>query len=173
MIKNNILLPHRILVILLVCISINAIGQKRGNEKIKALKIAHITQELNLTSEEAQNFWPIYNAHITTMNALRKKEKTTVSSDMQLLGRLTEKEATTVLQELQDIKKRRFEAKEQLIADLGKVISNKKIVLLSRAEDNFKHTLLRQYGDQKKMIDLRRKAIEERRKAKLDAKMNN
>ena len=31
-------------------------------EKIKALKTAFITTELDLTSAEAEKFWPIYNA---------------------------------------------------------------------------------------------------------------
>lgn len=34
-------------------------GDKRA-DKIQALKIAFITQKLELTSEEAQKFWPVY-----------------------------------------------------------------------------------------------------------------
>ena len=34
-------------------------GNKRA-EKIQALKIAFITEKLELTSEEAQKFWPVY-----------------------------------------------------------------------------------------------------------------
>ncbi len=34
-----------------------------GDEKIQALKIAFITQKLNLSSDEAQTFWPIYNKY--------------------------------------------------------------------------------------------------------------
>ncbi len=37
-------------------------GDPRG-EKIRALKIAFITQKLNLTADEAQKFWPIYNQY--------------------------------------------------------------------------------------------------------------
>ncbi|MEP6583661.1 MAG: hypothetical protein ABJA90_05330 [Ginsengibacter sp.] len=32
-------------------------------EKIQALKIAFITQKLNLTTDEAQKFWPVYNQY--------------------------------------------------------------------------------------------------------------
>ena len=32
-------------------------------EKVQALKIAFITQKLELTSEEAQKFWPVYNRY--------------------------------------------------------------------------------------------------------------
>jgi hypothetical protein len=32
-------------------------------ERIKALKVAYITKELNLTSSEAEKFWPVYNEY--------------------------------------------------------------------------------------------------------------
>ena len=35
---------------------------KRG-ERIQALKIAFITQKLNLTTDEAQKFWPVYSQY--------------------------------------------------------------------------------------------------------------
>src|SRR5574340_591376 len=41
------------------------------SEKIQALKIAFITQKLQLTSSEAEKFWPIYNEYENEINALR------------------------------------------------------------------------------------------------------
>ncbi len=35
----------------------------RGGGRMEALKIAFITNKLNLTTEEAQKFWPIYNKY--------------------------------------------------------------------------------------------------------------
>ena len=35
----------------------------KKEEKIQALKIAFITQKLELTSEEAQRFWPVYDRY--------------------------------------------------------------------------------------------------------------
>jgi len=37
-------------------------GNQEKREKVKALKVAFLTEKLALTSEEAQKFWPIYNA---------------------------------------------------------------------------------------------------------------
>jgi Skp family chaperone for outer membrane proteins len=34
-----------------------------NGQRIKALKVAYITQALNLTADEAQKFWPVYNAY--------------------------------------------------------------------------------------------------------------
>lgn len=47
-------------------------GGNNRAEKIEALKIAFITQQLNLTPEEAQKFWPIYNTYKEELAALRK-----------------------------------------------------------------------------------------------------
>ncbi|MGI8581437.1 MAG: hypothetical protein ACR2KX_04560 [Chitinophagaceae bacterium] len=38
-------------------------SKEKRSEKIQALKIAFITQKLELTSDEAQKFWPVYNRY--------------------------------------------------------------------------------------------------------------
>ena len=48
-------------------------GQRRPDrEKIKTLKVAFITERLDLSSSEAETFWPAYNAHQKQMNSFRK-----------------------------------------------------------------------------------------------------
>ncbi|MBA2250613.1 MAG: hypothetical protein H0W12_10550 [Chitinophagaceae bacterium] len=54
-----------ILILLMGCFTFTFGQAQDGNnpnkaEKIEALKIAFITQKLQLTSEEAKNFWPVY-----------------------------------------------------------------------------------------------------------------
>ena len=44
-------------------------------EKIQALKIAFITQKLQLTSVEAEKFWPVYNQYETEIKDLRASNK--------------------------------------------------------------------------------------------------
>jgi len=41
----------------------NAQRQQSRSEKIQALKIAFITQKLELNPQEAQTFWPVYNQY--------------------------------------------------------------------------------------------------------------
>jgi len=172
MIKHHLLLRHTTFIII-TFITTYGYSQKKGYEKIRALKVAHITSELNLSPKEAQSFWPIYNEHNEKMKTLRTQEKKTVTPDMQVVGRLTEKEASTLLDTLQNIRKKRLESEQDLVKRLSEVISKKKIVLLARAEDNFKRKLLKQYDDQNRVIDLRKKAMQERRKEKIQEKTTN
>jgi hypothetical protein len=72
-----------IFIVVLVFSTFTALYAQDG-EKIQALKIAFITQKLELTTDEAQKFWPVYNQYegeirgtqaINNGNALESEEK--------------------------------------------------------------------------------------------------
>ena len=47
-------------------------GPRQGDDKIEAAKVAFFTQKLDLSSEEAKIFWPIYNDYQKEQGALRR-----------------------------------------------------------------------------------------------------
>ncbi len=65
-----------LLLIFTLCSFLMVNAQKKGgagdDEKIQALKIAFITQKLELTSVEAQKFWPVYNQYDGEVKNLRR-----------------------------------------------------------------------------------------------------
>lgn len=43
-----------------------------GDEnRVEVVKMAYLTHELNLTPQEAQNFWPVYNNYINEIKQAR------------------------------------------------------------------------------------------------------
>ena len=48
--------------------------KEKGQKKIKALYVAYITEELNLTETEAQQFWPIHSGYDNEMKAIHEKD---------------------------------------------------------------------------------------------------
>ena len=67
-----------ILLILLIAISVQGIaqGRKHANyNKFKTEKVAFITTQIDLTVEEAQAFWPIYNEYDKKINDLISEEQ--------------------------------------------------------------------------------------------------
>ena len=46
-------------------------GGKQGS--VEAIKIAYYTKKLNLTPEEAQKFWPIYNMYFAEVRQIRQQ----------------------------------------------------------------------------------------------------
>lgn len=49
--------------------------QPRDGERLEALKIAYLTKKLNLTTEEAQRFWPVYNQYMADLKKVRADER--------------------------------------------------------------------------------------------------
>src|SRR5687767_10203139 len=75
----------KILLILVIAlgVSVASVAQddnEKGNgSRIEALKIAYLTKKLNLSTDEAQKFWPIYNQYMgeirkTRIDARQNKE---------------------------------------------------------------------------------------------------
>ena len=59
---------------ILFILSFSLLTIAQGNrDKIKALKIAFITEKLNLSEKEAQQFWPIYNSFEEDMSNLKRQ----------------------------------------------------------------------------------------------------
>ncbi len=53
-------------------------------EKIEALRIAFISQQLNLTPDEAQKFWPVYNAYRAELQGIQKAYPPQPTADQQI-----------------------------------------------------------------------------------------
>jgi hypothetical protein len=52
-------------------------------ETVEAIKIAYFTRKLNLTPEEAQKFWPVYNQYADELKQLRQRNRDLDEVDME------------------------------------------------------------------------------------------
>jgi hypothetical protein len=50
-------------------------AQPPRGEKIQAIFVAFVTKELNLTSDEAQKFWPTYNQYFAELKKAREENR--------------------------------------------------------------------------------------------------
>jgi hypothetical protein len=116
-------------------------GRKEMQEKIKAQKITFITDKLSLTAEEAQKFWPIYNAFEAKVEKIKDDDLRAIKMKMRK-GDVSDREADELLEKLLKAEKDMHDAKLELVTDLKKVISSTKIIKLKAAEDQFNKMLL-------------------------------
>jgi len=49
------------------------VGQTQSDTKVEDIKQAYMNKELNLTPEEAQKFWPVYNSYFAEIKQARKE----------------------------------------------------------------------------------------------------
>ena len=103
-------------------------GNEQRIEKIQALKIAFITQRLDLTSAEAEKFWPIYNDYEHELNNIRLNNRN---------GNVLDNE-----QELLNIKKKYSPSFE-------KVLGPQKLNRFFNAEKEFRNILIKRLKSQR------------------------
>lgn len=118
-------------------------------EKIKAYKVSFLTTELELTSTEAEKFWPIYNAFDDKQYELRHdKMKMYLSKlDEETINSISEKEAAVLLSQIESTDKELYVLRDKYNTNLKKILSAKKILKLKKSEDDFNRKLLKQYRD--------------------------
>ncbi len=117
-------------------------------EKVEQLKIAYITKELNLTSEEAKAFWPLYNAMTTEISTERKKRRKLAQQLKANLETLSEEEIKTKTQEMLDSEIAESKLKKEHLEKIAGVVGYKKAVTLLALEQQFKKELLKRLNQQ-------------------------
>ena len=133
----------KLILLLTLAIGFSSYAQmgEKMQEKIKAQKIAFLTDKLQLTSEEAQKFWPIYNAFEARVEDIKSKVIRPLKKEMRR-NDVSDKRAEEILDKVMDAETDMHNAKFDLVKDLKQVISAKKIIRLKVAEDQFNQILL-------------------------------
>ena len=147
--KTKILFP--IIFLLVTSLSFSQ-GFKEKREKVKALKVAYITEQLELTTDEAQKFWPIYNAFDENQSELRHEKMRAILDRFKPgnVEKLSEEDASNSLIQMEKIEEDLFNLKKKFIKDLQGVISAKKIIKLKKAEEDFNRELLKQMREKRR-----------------------
>lgn len=141
-------MKKKILPILILFISINAFSQR--HDKFKKLKIPFISERVNLTADEAEKFWPIYNAYEETTSKLRHEKIRGLHREIkENRESLSEVKAKQLLADLTKYENQLHAEEAKLIQQLKPILSDKKIILLKMAEEDFKKRLFDRYVDKK------------------------
>lgn len=135
------------LIISILCFAFASYGQnhgKRDYDKIKALKVAFFTDCLELSSSEAEAFWPVYNTYEKTRHELGRQQRRDFYSK---LGdeSISETNATSLLENYLEIEEKEEELDKEFTLKMKNMIGAKKTLLLLKAEKDFHKKLLREY----------------------------
>lgn len=151
-----------ILIILLTCYSLNLSAQstdsrdrdqrkKEMRDKIKALAVAHITKELNLTAQEAEKFWPLYNQVHDEQHRLEREKKKLMNKLESELESMTENQALAYIDKMVTLDQKISATNlDYMHEDMIKIIGAKRFLKLKQAEIDFRRKMIREYRDRKK-----------------------
>ena len=117
--------------------------REKRKAKMKEMKKSFIKTELELTEEEEEVFWPIFDEYENKRDALRKEHR---SLRKQFKGKsldeLREAEAEEMLAKEMAFREKRLALDKDFEQELKTSLSAKKIILLHKAERKFKKKLL-------------------------------
>lgn len=116
---------------------------EKRKERIEASKVAFITSYLSLNTEEAEKFWPVYNEYQDAKKALRPEGK------RPRMESLSDAEATTMLNDVIVMETKKAELKAEYLQKFRGVISDRKVLLLSKAEGEFRKQIVKRYADRR------------------------
>lgn len=113
-------------------------------EKIEALKVSFITRRLNLNTREAQAFWPVYNEYLDKLESARSMRSADLKNNRIDPETMAEKECETLLNNELASREKEIQITREYYEKFKSSLSLKKVLLLYKAEDDFKRELLKQ-----------------------------
>ena len=144
-----------ILLIVLICPVVKSFGQNTNLEKLNNYKIGFFTKRLNLTSGEAEKFWPIYNEYQVQRNQLQLEK-------MKINRNFNQNESTLSDKQLEEMGDRYVDllVQESGLAvtfhkKLKTVLSPAKVIMYYQAENQYKVQLLNELQNQRQQQKLR------------------
>ncbi|HET8837916.1 MAG TPA: hypothetical protein VFM82_02855 [Flavobacteriaceae bacterium] len=120
-------------------------AQETEKNEIQTLKIAFITNALNLSPESAQKFWPIYNKYESLGKELQTEMNCTVYDRMDDLGTMKEKASEELLKNYLELRDKEQALRKAYVSELKTIISAREIMQLKKAEYDFHKKLLQEY----------------------------
>jgi len=165
-------LKHTIVAGVILLGSLTAYAQPEGGpvnrkKQIEARKVAFITTQLNLSPEEAQIFWPVYNQAQAERKALREKHKATrdikvkEGEPKKTLDTMTDKELEEKMEYMMVHEQAELDLKKKYLNKYKEVLPIKKVAKLYQAEMKFKKRLMsdiRGSGDKRGQMPERKKS---------------
>jgi hypothetical protein len=150
-------MPVRLIIILFILSASRGISSAQPSpqeqkDNIDAQRIGFITKELELTSVEAQVFWPVYNKYRTDLEILRKGRATELMAARVSFEDYSDEEVNKVIENEFSYRQKELDLSRKYNEEFKKILPLKKVAKLYRAEQLFKIYLLKDIKQDKSGI---------------------
>lgn len=129
-----------IIMILFPCLSLSA--QNTNLEKLNNFKIGFFTKKLNLTTAEAEKFWPVYNEYQSQRNVIQIDKLKLNRNFNKNESTLSDKQLEEIGDQYVDCIVRESNLAVEFHKKLKQVLTPEKVILYYQAENQYKIQLL-------------------------------
>jgi len=116
---------------------------QKKREMLQSHKVAYITQKLDLTPEEAEKFWPVYNKMNKEVESTHKAYRAKMKAAKEQEKELTDKQIEDLINEGFANEQKVLDIRKQYNDEIKKAIPIQKVAKLYRAERTFKKEMLK------------------------------
>ena len=140
--RKHILNNSLLVAFFLFIIPAKAQAQEDPFEEFKSMKIAFVTEKLNLTPAEAEVFWPVYNDFENRRNKIRDERRKLAESFTKNSATMSEAEISKILNDYIGF----FNAENKLLIQynikLKEILPPSKVMKTHLVEIQFRHHLI-------------------------------
>ena len=127
-------------------------GDGPRKEQLESMKIGFITEKVNLTPEEAQVFWPVYNKYSDELKSIRKDRRENLMNARDNFDSMSDAEIEKAVD--MEIAARSAEAEilKKYNPQFKKILPIRKVAKLYKAEEEFKRKLVEMIRERRDYI---------------------
>lgn len=142
---KKIILLLGVLVIFFNGFSQPKLDKDENFEKYQSMKVSYMTEKLNLTPKEAQNFWPVYNEFDKKRFEIHKRAHDIGKKINENVDKYTEKDYRHFITEMEDKELAELNLAKEYNAKFLKILPAKKVVMIGNIEKDFRFKMLREF----------------------------
>jgi hypothetical protein len=139
------------LIILATFCAMNIIAQNVNRQRLDAYKIAFFTKRLNLTSQEAEKFWPVYNEFQDNKNKIQLERQELNRNFNQNELNMNEREMIEAGDKLVGMEVREAALAQEFHNKIKTVLPPVKVLRLYQAENQYRLQLLKELQERREV----------------------
>ncbi len=125
-------------------------AQVSPGERLRAERVAFFTEKLQLTSQEAEKFWPVFNDYDNRKDKLNNEKRTLALYIERNSDNMSQQEITENLNRYMKIQEEEYELGKEFHEKFLAILSPRKVLKLYVAENQFRQHLLERLKEQRR-----------------------
>jgi hypothetical protein len=131
--------------------AMNILAQNANRQRLDAYKIALFTKRLNLTSQEAEKFWPVYNEYQDNKNKIQLERQEINRNFNQNELNMSDRELTEAGDRFVSLEVREAALAQEFHTRIKTILSPVKILRLYQAENQYRQQLLKELQERREV----------------------
>jgi hypothetical protein len=140
-----------VLIVMMILSSLRVSAQNPNLEKLNSYKIAFFTQKLNLTSQEAEKFWPLYNDYQDRKNKIQVERVQMTRTVVQNGANMSDKELTELGDKYFGLEIKEADLSKEFYNNMKGTLPPLKIFKFYQAENQYKLVLLNELQERRQV----------------------